>query len=168
MTSPKLIFRYTTVDNTAAKIKVEINTTEHFHIRPLENFNYQIDSEWYQGSADIVSYHLDELMGTKLRALYQRRKGRDLFDLWLVLTRNIINPIKVIEIFNEYYNRYDTKITRAMFEKNLHEKRQHRDFSDEVNNLISSAIKWNFRDAYNLVQGSLIEKLPGNSWLIKK
>jgi len=29
---------------------------------------------------------LEELLGTKLRALYQRRKGRDLFDLAVALT----------------------------------------------------------------------------------
>ncbi|HEY8821668.1 MAG TPA: nucleotidyl transferase AbiEii/AbiGii toxin family protein, partial [Dermatophilaceae bacterium] len=27
-----------------------------------------------------------ELVATKIRALYQRRKGRDLYDMWLALT----------------------------------------------------------------------------------
>jgi predicted nucleotidyltransferase component of viral defense system len=33
--SAKLIYRYTSVDGTPAKLKIEINTTEHFHIRGL-------------------------------------------------------------------------------------------------------------------------------------
>lgn len=41
-------------------------------------------------------------MGTKLRALYQRRKGRDLFDLWMALKNKMINCKKVIENFNAY------------------------------------------------------------------
>ncbi|MGH2469017.1 MAG: nucleotidyl transferase AbiEii/AbiGii toxin family protein [Chloroflexota bacterium] len=40
-------------------------------------------SPWFTGSADVPTFALEELLGTKLRALYQRRKGRDLFDLVL-------------------------------------------------------------------------------------
>ena len=31
--------------------------------------------------AEIRTYNINELLGTKFRALYQRSKGRDLFDL---------------------------------------------------------------------------------------
>lgn len=41
-----------------------------------------MDSPWFTGATDIITYELDDLMATKLRALYQRRKGRDLFDIW--------------------------------------------------------------------------------------
>jgi hypothetical protein len=37
---------------------------------------------WYQGKAEITSFGLDEIFGTKLRALLQRNKGRDLLDLY--------------------------------------------------------------------------------------
>ena len=37
-------------------------------------------SRWYSGTAAIATFEFDELLATKLRALYQRRKGRDLFD----------------------------------------------------------------------------------------
>jgi integrase len=43
------------------------------------------DSKWFQGSARIVTYELEESLATKRRALYQRRKGRDLFDLAVAL-----------------------------------------------------------------------------------
>ena len=52
--------------------------------------NFETDSSWFNGRCSIISYHLDELLGTKLRALYQRRKGRDLFDLyWAISNQNI-------------------------------------------------------------------------------
>src|SRR6476620_10838883 len=41
---------------------------------------FSISSDWFSGEAMISTYHLNELMGTKMRALYQRKKGRDLFD----------------------------------------------------------------------------------------
>ena len=34
----------------------------------------------------INGYDIHEMMGTKLRALFQRKRGRDLFDLYWALT----------------------------------------------------------------------------------
>src|SRR3990167_5698107 len=45
--SAKLIYRYTAIDNTNAKLKIEINTTEHFHVLPLENRSFEMSSEWF-------------------------------------------------------------------------------------------------------------------------
>jgi predicted nucleotidyltransferase component of viral defense system len=81
--SAKLIYRYTAVGDVSSKLKIEINTTEHFHANPLQLVDYKMDSEWSQGQTRILTYSLNELMGTKLRALYQRRKGRDLFGMYL-------------------------------------------------------------------------------------
>jgi predicted nucleotidyltransferase component of viral defense system len=88
--SVKLVYRYQAVDNTTAKLKIEINTTEHFCVQVHKSIKFVADSEWFVGNADIVTYSLTELMATKLRALYQRRKGRDLFDMWLVLNSCLI------------------------------------------------------------------------------
>ena len=45
---------------------------------------FSIRSPWFAGRAEIQTYSLDELLATKLRALYQRRKGRDLFDRFVM------------------------------------------------------------------------------------
>lgn len=37
------------------------------------------------GTAFLKTYELEEMAGTKMRALYQRKKGRDLFDLYIIL-----------------------------------------------------------------------------------
>ena len=58
-----------------------------------------MNSGWFTGSADIITYEMDELMATKLRALYQRRKGRDLFDVWYVADHKLINLNRVFDIF---------------------------------------------------------------------
>lgn len=44
-------------------------------------------SPWFHGEALLLTYCAEELLGTKMRALYQRKKGRDLFDLSESLTR---------------------------------------------------------------------------------
>ncbi|MBS1836691.1 MAG: nucleotidyl transferase AbiEii/AbiGii toxin family protein [Actinobacteria bacterium] len=43
-----------------------------------------------------------ELVATKLRALHQRRKGRDLFDLWLALTEMHLDPAEIVACFAPY------------------------------------------------------------------
>ena len=74
------------------KIKIEINTREHFtHFSQLKLY-YEVNSAWYSDSCEVVTYDLDELAGTKLRALYQRRKGRDLFDLDMLIREKRSSP----------------------------------------------------------------------------
>src|SRR5579872_123477 len=82
--SVKLIYRFQSEDTPPVplRLKIEINTIEFFTLYGYENYSHEVDSRWFSGQANIRSYQLEELMGTKLRALYQRSKGRDLFDLW--------------------------------------------------------------------------------------
>lgn len=61
--SAKLIFKYESVTKVMAKLKVEINTTEHFQALPLREEVFSINSEWFSGEAQIPTYELDELMG---------------------------------------------------------------------------------------------------------
>ena len=64
------------------KIKIEINTREHFAMEGYRKKILSMESAWHSGESKVVTFSLEELLATKLRALYQRRKGRDLFDLW--------------------------------------------------------------------------------------
>lgn len=162
--SAKLIYRYQAVDNTPAKLKVEINTTEHFKALPLKNIDYSIISEWFTGETKIITYEIDELIATKLRALYQRRKGRDLFDLWLVLKNKLINPTKVAEIFSAYTHHNKEPISRAMFEKNIFEKEQYPDFALDITALLSPTMDWSIEEAFDLVKNELLVCLTGEAW----
>lgn len=166
--SAKLIYRYPSVDGTSAKLKIEINTTEHFHAQPLRTQKYSVNSEWFQGTADIVTYQLDELMGTKLRALYQRRKGRDLFDLWYTAKKSMININHVISIFSRYCKHNNEPITRAMFEQSMFLKKQHRDFHSDILPLLVTEIDWQFEEAIKLVEKTYIENLSGEPWKKQK
>ena len=66
---------------TPMRLKIEINTREHFTALGLIKKSFEIKSLWFSQQTVITTFHLEELMATKLRALYQRKKGRDLFDL---------------------------------------------------------------------------------------
>ncbi len=162
--SVKLIYRYTSIDNVKTKLKLEINTTEHFQVLDLQHIDYKIDSAWFSGATKIVSYQLEEMIASKLRALYQRRKGRDLFDLWLVLRANLVDANKVIRIFMEYCIKDQQNITRALFEKNLLEKRIINDFVNDMNLLLPVDSNWNFDEGFKLVWDQLLSKITGESW----
>lgn len=158
--SAKLIYKYENIEGTITKLKLEINTTEHLNILALKSVHYTIDSSWYSGNAVISTYHLEELMATKLRALYQRRKGRDLFDLWLVLDRNLIDAKVVIDIFIKYCNHSKEPISRTNFINNLEDKKNHPDFRIDMNSLLKENVDWNFDKAMDLVERKIIAFLP--------
>jgi len=166
--SAKLIYRYTSIDNISNKLKIEINTTEHFNVEPLKLMEFNVISDWYSGKANILTYDLNELMATKLRALYQRRKSRDLFDLWYVLDKNLINVDKVVSIFNHYCQHNQEPITRAMFEQNLHLKEINPLFISDISVLLSSQHNWNLKKALNHVKEAIVPKLKGETWKLAK
>jgi len=65
------------------RIKIEMNIAETNSFLPRTTVNHVVQTSWWSGEADISTFQPSELLATKLRALYQRSKGRDLFDLWL-------------------------------------------------------------------------------------
>lgn len=158
--SAKLIYKYESVDKNPARLKIEINTTEHFKVLPLKTVPFSMDSAWFAGATNIITYEMDELMATKLRALYQRRKGRDLFDVWYVVDRQLINLNRVFDIFFKYCAYNGVKIAGEEFLKNLEFKKNHRDFHMDMSVLLPSQLHWNFEEAYQFVMDKVVSKLP--------
>ena len=83
-------------------IKVEINTFERSPARPIVRRSYGVDSPWFSGHAEVPTFDLAELIATKIRALFQRKKGRDLFDLWLAVRQAGISPENIAACFEPY------------------------------------------------------------------
>ena len=52
------------------KLKIEINTQEHFTVLEHQQKLFSVSSDWVNGEANIRTYQLEELLGTKLRALF--------------------------------------------------------------------------------------------------
>ncbi len=146
------------------RLKVEINSREHFTVFGLIQKPFEVSSRWFNGAADITTYTFDELIGTKLRALYQRRKGRDLFDLGVALKQPDLNPARVVAAFAHYLAMEDSNITRALFERNLAGKIAMPPFAADIGPLLSSGYRWNIEEAAHEVSTHLIQRLPGEAW----
>ena len=63
--SSKLTYRYSTADGDKAKLKVEINTIEHFQVLPTIEKEHSIDSEWFSGKTIVPVYQIEELIQQK-------------------------------------------------------------------------------------------------------
>lgn len=69
----KVLYRFTSeYEEIRMRLKLEINSKEHFNVLDWVDFPFKVESEWFSGTAQIKTYHINELLGTKLRALYQR------------------------------------------------------------------------------------------------
>jgi predicted nucleotidyltransferase component of viral defense system len=146
------------------RLKVEINTREHFTVLGLQDHRLAIANPWFTASTLVSTYQLNELLSTKLRALYQRRKSRDLFDLWLCLDRKLLNPTEVVACFGRYMAHGGLAVSRAQFEQNLHDKEYDPDFMDDITPLLNPAVKYDSTAALKLVRTSLIERIQGEPW----
>lgn len=99
---PKILWRTTSHSGAPLRLKIEVNTYERTPVLPHLLLPYAVQSPWWSGQARVRTFQPAELMATKLRALYQRKKGRDLFDLWLALEELQLDPAEVIAAFEPY------------------------------------------------------------------
>jgi len=147
------------------RLKVEINCFEHFNVLGLKKIPFSVDSKWFSGDCNITTYELDELLGTKMRALYQRKKGRDLFDLWYALTQVKVNDSVILQCYERYMSFVVEHIpTYKEFVLNMEEKMNDDEFLTDMNLLLYPNMEYNPKEAYLMVKNRLIDKLPGERW----
>lgn len=146
------------------KLKVEINTREHFAVHGFHQVPFAVDSRWFAGDCKVLTYDLDELLGTKLRALYQRKKGRDLFDMDVALTTGLADAERIVAAFSAYMDHGDQAVARAVFEQNLHEKLNDPQFAADIQPLLTQGDQWDQRSAADRVFSELLSRLPGAPW----
>lgn len=154
-----IVYSILSEDDVPMKLKIEVNTREHFSIYGLQDIPVTLDSGWDNGEALVPTYGLEELLATKLRALYQRKKGRDLFDLWYALNNVDVNVDKVIEAFKHYMNEEGNNVSRKEFIENMEKKIEDADFTGDMNGLLRSGIEYNIDEAYEFVKANLLKKV---------
>ncbi len=165
----RLIYKFNSesLPVTNIRVKIEINTMEKSAFLGFYKKHYSVSNPWFSGSAEVTTYKLEELLGTKLRALYQRKKGRDLFDIGLI-TRLIpqINLDQVVECFQLYTNNEGIKISRAEFEANLAQKINDPAFKEDVMPLLPPNVRSDYEISKEVddLRRNYIEKLSGDPW----
>lgn len=158
----KALYRFTSeYEEIRMRIKLEINCKEHFNVLDWVDFPFEIESEWFSGKANIKTYNINELLGTKLRALYQRSKGRDLFDLDYSRQNIDLDYEQIGNCFKEYtlFATGKRPPSRKEFLLNIEEKEESAEFTGDMEALLRPEIKYNQREAFYWLKNELIELL---------
>lgn len=158
----KVLYRFTSeYEEIRMRLKLEINCKEHFNVLDWVDFPFEVESEWFSGKAAIKTYNINELLGTKLRALYQRSKGRDLFDLYYSGLNSDLHYEQIITCFKEYTSFATGKRPpgRKEFLMNIEEKENSGGFAGDMEALLRPEITYNQSEAFKWLKTELIEKI---------
>lgn len=96
----------------------------------------------------------EEMIGTKIRALYQRNKGRDLFDLYELRKMNL-NWDNIVACFNKL----NIGASRLEFEKNLEDKMQKVEFLEDMKELLPQGTAYDVKEAYKWFRDEIISRM---------
>lgn len=104
---------------------------------------------------------LNELLGTKLRALYQRSKGRDLFDLDFARRHADINLDEIVRCFKEYitFSTGNRPPSMAEFLLNLEEKEQDKFFMDDMVSILRKGVSYEPTSAMEWLKEKIVPLL---------
>ena len=144
-----LLYRFKSEDSPPMpmRLKIEINSREHFTELGYTTAPLRIDNPWFTGEAELTTFDVNELLATKLRALYQRKKGRDLFDLWYAIERDFVDTDTLLTCFGRYMREGGHSVSRAQFEANLSEKASDPSFRGDIDPLLRPGVTSDSRAA---------------------
>jgi predicted nucleotidyltransferase component of viral defense system len=158
----KALYRFTAeYEEIRMRLKLEINCREYFNVLDWVDFPYAVQSKWFEGNCKIRTYSINERLGTKLRALYQRSKGRDLFDLDYGRRNMDINIDEILECFRAYIVFATDKKPPSQneFLQNIEAKENDPDFIGDMEALLRPEIAYNQQEACEWLKDEIIEKV---------
>jgi predicted nucleotidyltransferase component of viral defense system len=171
--APKFKYSVQAEDKTskaAIRLKLEINTHEREAFDGARMLPFKVSNPWFSGETRIATFSNEELLSTKIRALLQRNKGRDLVDLSHAL--NVFPDLdtqKTIDLMGRYLELSETPISRPQAEQRMFEKIARGNFLADVIPLLTAeeAAKFDYaagRRAFGSVFSRLIQLIPGKPW----
>jgi predicted nucleotidyltransferase component of viral defense system len=147
---------------TNLEIEIEANVTERKPHRPVVTLPFEFPFRDSAVRTQIKGYDIHEMLGTKLRALFQRRRGRDLFDLYwaLTLAKPAVIPAQIIESFQHYLKIEGSVARRSEFLVLLDAHLADRGFCSDMNPLLRVGITYDPQKAGTYVKTKLLSLLP--------
>jgi predicted nucleotidyltransferase component of viral defense system len=158
-------YRPTISQQQEATLKIEVNCNERTPFFGIVELPFPSPSPLVQ--ATLKSYDIDEMLGTKMRALLQRKQGRDLFDLWWAWDRSsagrsafTIQPDRVVAAFNDYMTREGTTVDREEYTKELDAKMTLTRFLHDMDGMLRpDGPPYDIAAARQIVQETFVNRL---------
>lgn len=145
------------------KLKVEANVSERVPFMALARIPFSVPFRSNAWNAEIVSYDINEVLGTKMRALFQRMQGRDLFDLYWGFSGSAgpaPSPAKAVAAFQHYMEAERSAFTRQDFVEALDARLASRGFRSDMSALLRTGLDYDVDEAGMLVKTKLLSRIP--------
>ena len=135
------------------RLKIETNTYEHFSVLGYAHLPFAVDNPWFSGSCNVTTFRLDELLATKFRALYQRKKLRDLFDMDYAIRHADIAPDEILACWQKYMALKNGDIpSQEEIIANLEAKLTDPDYLNDMQGILRPGTEFDPRSAYNRIR----------------
>ncbi len=143
-------------------IVIEADVTERKPHRAVVKIPFSFPFRDKHVQTHIKGYDIHEMLGTKMRAMFQRKRGRDLFDLYWALTKSAkpVDPVAIIESFQHYMKQEGTTAGRAEFVEILEAHLKDRGFCSDMDLLLRHGITYDPQTAGSYVKTHLLSRLP--------
>jgi predicted nucleotidyltransferase component of viral defense system len=143
------------------EIIVEANVTERKPHLPIVELPFEFTFAGERVQTRVNGYDIHEMLGTKLRALFQRRRGRDLFDLYWALTQAQppVRPEKIVQCFLYYLEREGSVAGRAEFVGILRSHLTDAGFCSDMNQLLRVGVAYDPKTAGECLEHQLLRLL---------
>jgi predicted nucleotidyltransferase component of viral defense system len=148
--------------NRTLEIVVEANVTERKPHRAVVEMPFSFPFRDTSIQTRVKGFDIHEMLGTKMRALFQRKRGRDLFDLYWALTKSPtpVDPAEIISSFQHYLKQEGTKAGRAEFVGILENYLEDRGFCSDMHPLLRQDVAYDPQAAGSYVKSHLLKLLP--------
>jgi predicted nucleotidyltransferase component of viral defense system len=149
--------------NRILEIVVEANVTERRPHRPVVEMPFSFTFRDQAVQTLIKGFDIHEMLGTKMRALFQRKRGRDLFDLYWAMTKSPtrVDPASIIASFQHYLKQEGTKTGRTEFIGILETHLADRGFCSDMQSLLRADITYDPQMAGKYIKTHLLSLLSG-------
>jgi len=148
------------------RLKIEINCREHFTVYGYTKVPFSVESRWFTGQSNLITYFIEELLGSKMRALFQRKKGRDLFDLWYSLSKKRIDIQRILHSFNLFIRHNELTILKEEYIENVHDKISDPIFRNDITGLIRPGIEYDLEQSFDYLNKNLFSKMNSQIGLL--
>ncbi|HDT13979.1 MAG TPA: nucleotidyl transferase AbiEii/AbiGii toxin family protein [Candidatus Aminicenantes bacterium] len=142
-------------------IVVEANVTERIPHRAVIAIPFSFPFRGKNVQTRLKGFEIHEMLGTKMRALFQRKRGRDLFDLYWALTQSPtpIKPEEVLASFQHYLSLEGTEARREELVSILDTHLKDREFCSDTEGLLRADISYDPQLAGGYIKSHLLKLL---------
>ncbi|MCY4561010.1 MAG: nucleotidyl transferase AbiEii/AbiGii toxin family protein [Flavobacteriaceae bacterium] len=149
----------------SGNLKIEISPREDFSILGYTQKPLRINNVCFSSDIMVNTYNINEILSQKTRALYQRNKGRDLYDLYVSQSHPDFDIEKIAQCFIRHMReKKDGKTITAIptekeFITNLKKKEESDFFLRDTYRFLKTDVEYNQADAFEWAKKEFVPSL---------